>query len=70
MLNMYLCNYVVIIIVMGRDDVQVFNILEQLGSGAFGQVYKANNRLTGQMVAVKQITMVNIVYLTWFVAIV
>eukprot|EP01100_Stratorugosa_tubuloviscum_P000629 TRINITY_DN1135_c5_g1_i1.p1 TRINITY_DN1135_c5_g1~~TRINITY_DN1135_c5_g1_i1.p1 ORF type:complete len:747 (+),score=340.02 TRINITY_DN1135_c5_g1_i1:43-2283(+) len=39
-----------------QDPQEVFDLLEKLGKGAHGIVYKATNRLTGEIVAIKQLS--------------
>eukprot|EP00126_Sphaerothecum_destruens_P015274 Sdes_comp9214_c0_seq1m698 len=43
----------------GSRSVSIFSILEQIGEGTYGQVYKAKNKFTGEVVALKKIRMEN-----------
>jgi len=36
-----------------------YQVLEELGSGSFGVVYKAIDRLTGEIVAIKHVSLSN-----------
>lgn len=37
------------------SDMDVFQRVEKIGEGTYGVVYKARNRVTGQLVALKKI---------------
>lgn len=41
-------------IVTDQDPDEIFEILELIGKGSYGEVYKAFNRKTGDIVAVKK----------------
>jgi cyclin-dependent kinase 12/13 len=43
----------------GSRTVDVYEKIEQIGEGTYGQVYKARNKLTGEIVALKRIRMEN-----------
>ncbi|OQR70783.1 cyclin-dependent kinase 13-like [Tropilaelaps mercedesae] len=43
----------------GERCVDVFNIVQQIGEGTYGQVYKAQDRNSGVMVALKKVRMEN-----------
>ena len=38
-----------------KNPEEIFEILEQLGQGNYGKVYKARNRETNQIVAIKEL---------------
>ncbi|XP_004430417.1 serine/threonine-protein kinase 4 [Diceros bicornis minor] len=38
-----------------KQPEEVFDVLEKLGEGSYGSVYKANHKETGQIVAIKQV---------------
>ncbi|CAG8825837.1 1576_t:CDS:2, partial [Dentiscutata erythropus] len=38
-----------------HDPEEIYNLLEKLGTGSFGTVYKAINKTTNEVVAIKQI---------------
>jgi serine/threonine protein kinase len=40
-------------VISEEDPEELFELLEQLGEGSFGQVYKALHKETGNIVAVK-----------------
>ena len=43
-------------IISEQDPEELFELLEQLGEGSFGQVFKALHKETGNIVAVKILT--------------
>merc|ERR1719506_323219 len=45
--------------VWGSRSVDVFEKVEQVGEGTYGQVYKARNKDTGEVVALKRVRMDN-----------
>ena len=40
-----------------EDPTKLYDLLEMLGKGAYGAVYKAKNKNSGEVVAVKQINL-------------